>query len=320
MSPISGADTGAEAAPPPLPKGVARNVQAIDGGSAWLEGLPRTLSELRDRWELDLDEPFAGGSCSWAGPVRTAAHEHAVLKVSFPHREAEGEAEALRFWDGAGAVRLLRATEDGFGLLLEACEPGDKLRDAAGEPEDLLTAGLEVLARLWGEEPEADLRLERLGAVTADWARLVRERRPRLRPDADPHLVDTAADLLESLPRTAERTVVLHGDFNPGNILAARRDPWLAIDPKPMLGDPGYDLWPLIMQLDPPLRLIDPRPTLRRRFGLAAEMLGEPAERLAAWSVARAVESAFDRFNVGDYPAGDAELEQAAVLADVAGL
>ncbi|MUL44014.1 phosphotransferase [Streptomonospora sp. PA3] len=309
-----------DAAPEPLPAPVARNVEALNGGREWLESLPDTLAALQDAWDLELESPFKGGSCSWAAPARTASGEHAVLKVSFPHREARGEAEALRFWDGAGTVRLLRSTPDGFGLLLEACEPGGALRDAAGEPEDLLTAGLEVLARLWSREPAPGMDLEPLQEVTDDWSGLVAQRWPRLRPGADAHLVRTAVDLLGSLPRTAKRSVVLHGDINPGNILAARRAPWLAIDPKPMVGDPGYDVWPLIMQVDPPLRLIDPRPALRRRFGLAAEILGEPADRLTAWSMARAVESAFDRFNIGDGPAGDAELAQAAVLADVAGL
>ncbi|MDT0304167.1 aminoglycoside phosphotransferase family protein [Streptomonospora wellingtoniae] len=306
--------------PDPLPENVVRTVGALDGGPAWLESLPETLAGAQDAWKLVLDAPFEGGSCSWAGPARTDSAEHAVLKVSFPHREARGEAEALRFWDGAGAVRLLRASEDGFALLLEECRPGGTLRDSPGEPDELLAAGLHVLAWLWRRPPEPGLDLESLEAVTADWAGLVEKRHPRLRPGADPYLVRTAVGLLRSLPRTAERSVVLHGDINPGNILAAERAPWLAIDPKPMVGDPGYDVWPLIMQIDSPMRLVDPRPALRSRFAAAAEILGEPADRLAAWSAARAVESAFDRYNIGSYPAGDAELAQAQLLADVAGL
>ncbi|MFD0772374.1 aminoglycoside phosphotransferase family protein [Streptomonospora algeriensis] len=308
------------ATPAPPPKSVARNVEALDGGPEWLESLPETLEGFQDGWELELGRPFKGGTCSWVGPARTADGERAVLKVSFPHREARGEAEALRFWGDAGAIRLLRSSADGFGLLLETCEPGAALRDAVGEPEDLLSEGLEVLAQLWSKRPEPGLRLEPLQTVTDDWSGLLAERWPRLRPDADPHLVRTTIDLLVSLPRTAERSVVLHGDINPGNILSARRSPWLAIDPKPMTGDPGYDLWPLIMQLDSPMRLIEPGPTLRRRFGLAADILGEPADRLMAWSTARAVESAFHRYEIGAYEAGDAELAQAAALADAAGL
>ena len=69
------------------------------------------------------------------------------------------------------------------------------------------------------------------------------------RPALDAGLVETGARLLEELPATATRCLVIHGDFNPTNILRAEREPWLAIDAKPMLGDPGYDLAPLVIQV-----------------------------------------------------------------------
>ena len=59
-------------------------------------------------------------------------------------------------------------------------------------------------------------------------------------------------DLLRSLPADAARSVVLHGDFNPGSILSATRAPWLAIDAKPLTGDPALDPWPLLEQIDDP--------------------------------------------------------------------
>ena len=59
------------------------------------------------------------------------------------------------------------------------------------------------------------------------------------------------------LPRSAGRKVVVHGDLNPGNILAASRAPFLAIDPKPMVGDPAYDPWSLVARLDWPYRLAE---------------------------------------------------------------
>ena len=51
-------------------------------------------------------------------------------------------------------------------------------------------------------------------------------------------LRELGAQLLEQLPLdTSAHTVVLHGDFNAGNVLAAEREPWLAVDAKPMVGD-----------------------------------------------------------------------------------
>ncbi|MDA0566643.1 aminoglycoside phosphotransferase family protein [Streptomonospora sp. S1-112] len=299
---------------------MAENVAALPGGPAWLADLPERLGAVAREWDLDLGRPFTGGSCSWAGPVRTAGGESAVLKLSFPHREARGEAAALRLWAGAGAVRLLRVSDDGFALLLERCRPGVPLVRAPGDAEERLAAGARTLAGLWSRGAAAGPGLELLADVLAEWAELTADRHARLRTGTDPGLVRAAVDLMGALPGSATRTVVLHGDFNPGNVLSAERAPWLAIDPKPMVGDPGYDVWPLVTQVDAPMAYPDPVPVLRRRFALCAEILGEPAERLAAWSAARAVESAFDRFNRDDAEGGSADLTQASALARVAGL
>ena len=77
-------------------------LQRLPEGRAWLERLPRLLAECRERWSLDLEEPFEYANASRAVPAGDA-----VLKIQFPDHESEQEAEALRVWDGDGAVRLL---------------------------------------------------------------------------------------------------------------------------------------------------------------------------------------------------------------------
>lgn len=289
--------TGHALIPPSLPCVTAMGEH--ESGRRWLARLPRLIEELREKWGLRLGPPFHGGSCSWVAPAWREDGEdagRAVLKVTWPHREAEGEAPALLLWDGRGAVRVYEHDTERQALLLERCDPGTELARSHGLPADeRLTHAADVLGELWrarvprtaGTGPV----LRDLGEVTAEWADLADERAARDWPEGvDTGLFALGARLLRELPRGAGREVVLHGDFNPGNVLAARRRPWLAIDAKPMTGDPAYDLWPLVEQVDDPFAAPDPRAVLAYRTALVADALGLDVRRVRAWAVARHVE------------------------------
>lgn len=285
----------------------------------WLARLPSIVEEFERRWDVRTAAPFRSGSCAWVAPGETGDGRPVVLKAGWPHREAREEATALRHWHGDGAVLVYEAVPECHVLLLERCEPGTTLADAAIQPEDALVAAADVIVRLWAAPPPANSALELLGDVTAEWSGQVRERFRRYRPSFDPGLVEHGAALLESLPRTASRRVVVHGDFNPGNILAARRRPWLAIDAKPMVGDPAYDPEPLLAQVDPPSDEPNPATVIRHRYQLFADLVDEPLERLLAWGVARNVESALWSVSGGDLAEGTANMKHASQLATVLG-
>jgi len=113
------------------------------------------------------------------------------------------------------------------------------------------------------------------------------ERRPH--PDLDPGLVRVGLDLFRSLPATAAEQRLLVTDLHAGNVLAAEREPWLVIDPKPYVGDPAYDV--LQHMLNCRGRLVtDPFALATRLAGLT----GVDPERLRHWLFARlVVESAW---------------------------
>lgn len=265
--------------------------QKTEEGRRWWAALPLVVADLEREWGFQTGPPFMGGGASWVAPARASDGSDAVLKVNLPHREAQEEATALALWDGAGAVRLYRFDRDRTALLLERCRPGVSLASGELGPEESLAAAAAVLRRLWSAPIPAQSSFEYLGDVAVEWAGRVRERMARHQPGLDAGVVELGAQLLERLPvDTAASTVMLHGDFNPGNVLSAEREPWLAIDAKPMVGDAAYDPMPMIGQVGELYSLHDSDRLLVDRHQLFADLVDLPVSRVLAWAVARLVE------------------------------
>ncbi len=175
-------------------------------------------------------------------------------------------------------------------LLLEACEPGTVLSQVLPPPEqDAVVAGL--LWRLWIEPPVG--HPFRALQSMCDWWADEFEEKYAAAPGGrtlDPGLARAGIELFRSLPGTAERSVLLCTDLHPANVLAARREPWLVIDPNPYLGDPTYD--PLQHMLNFPERLVaDPAGFAQRM----ADLLDLDAPRLRQWLFARCVQESVDQ-------------------------
>ncbi len=297
-----------------------RQLRKEPGGSEWLAALPAVVAELEERWGITTGTPFGGGSAGWVAPVSMKDGRAAVLKVSWPHVEARAEAAALMHWSGRGCVTVFEYQHDRWAILMERCVPGTTLGTGAVNPEDALTNAALVLRRLHSVRAPLTGPIADVGAMTRGWANLVRERNSGLSPGYDPGLVELGAHLLETLPDKSEMPVLLHGDFNPGNILSSDRQGWAAIDPKPMIGDPCYDPAPLLLQVDPPLRLPHPEQVLRDRVDLVARIMEVPADRVLAWIAARSVEWALWYVSRGGIEAGRDEMRTARTAADLAGL
>ena len=301
--------------PPTLP--VVTGLARIESARAWLTELPSLIEQVREAFDLRLSAPLHGGSCSWVAPTELPDGTPAILKIGWPHREMYGEPIALRQWDGRGAVRLLAHDPGRHALLLERCVPGQQLATAAGAAEERLRVGATVLRRLTTAALPPAGDLEPLAVVTAEWADLLDERMARLRPGFDPGLVAEGARLLRELPASADREVLLHGDFNPGNILATAGRGWLAIDPKPMVGDPAYDPWPLLEQVDDPFAHPDPQRVLPDRVALLADELSLDSRRIVWWALARMVEWSLWAVAHGDVAGGAGGMRNARTLADL---
>jgi streptomycin 6-kinase len=259
----------------------------------WLDALPGVVETIATSWELELGEPYLpGGQCAWVAPARNAVGEELVLKVGWRHREAEHEADALRFWKGNGAVRCFRteALDDTTALLLERCTPGHRLNSSLPEPQqDVIIAGL--LRRLWSQQPQGAQPFGLLQDMCAQWSEWFELDYASDSRGVDPGLAREGIGALRELPVTARSAVLLCTDLHAGNVLAAEREPWLVIDPKPFIGDPAFD--PVQHMLNCDQRLTSDPVGLARRM---ADLLELDRERVTRWLFARCVqESLHDR-------------------------
>jgi len=247
--------------------------------AAWLERLPDTLRDLEQRWSLTFETPFDCDDVSgaWVAPAVLATGASAVVKVAIPHMEGEHEIDGLRCWNGNGTVRLLEASDELGAMLLERCEPGTALRTLPEPTQDLVIAPL--LRRLW-RAPLGPHRFRPLAAMTAQWSD---ETLAQVRDWPDAGIVREGLRLFHELPRPAATDVLLATDLHAGNVLSARREPWLMIDPKPFVGDRAYDATQHLLNCHARLRS-DPGGTIRR----FADLLGVDHVRVGLWIFARA--------------------------------
>jgi streptomycin 6-kinase len=268
-----------------LPRNLVHAAEA-EGRQGWLAtALPAALGQVHQMWSLRAGEPFQpGGQTAWVAPARDASGARLVLKIAWPHPDAAHEADGLRAWAGNGAVRLRAAHDfgDATALLIERCLPGTPLSGRPEPEQDLVVAAL--LRRLW-IEPDREYPFQSLQLMCRQWADSFEQRAAAGQLPLDPGLARAGIALFRELPATATSQVLLCTDLHAGNVLAAAREPWLAIDPKPYVGDPAYDPLQHMLNCDERLRS-DPHGLARRMAGL----LGLDPGRVLLWLFARCVQ------------------------------
>lgn len=256
-------------------------------GAAWLGELPHLLATFARGWELEILPPFSGLSFNYVAPAVRADGSPAVFKVGVPEEEARTGIAFLRLCNGDGAVRLLEADAEHCALLMERAVPGIPLTRLDDDDEATGIAA-ELMRALWRPVPAPHGFITVARRLRA-FARVRELHGGGAGPLPEGMLARAeglAVDLLASAP--CER--VLHGDLHHDNIVAARRAPWLAIDAKGVVGDPGYETGAL---MNNPYGRMEtwtmPARQFVRRAAILAERLGYPRERILAWSYTQAV-------------------------------
>jgi streptomycin 6-kinase len=237
--------------------------------ATWRAGVSELVTDCCKQWGLRPGAAYAPGAPSHVLRVELPDGAPAVLKVFWPHREAEQEADALERWDGDAAVRLLARDDERCALLLERCEPGTFL----SRSPDALEVLVGLLPRLWrsgaGFRPVAE---EAEWWVEHDLAEL-----------PDRRIRDAALHYLRELVPTQGERVLVHQDLHGENVLAAEREPWLVIDPKPLAAERELSVAPIVRS---PELGHSKREALYRLDRLCSE-LSLDRDRALGWTVAQ---------------------------------
>ncbi|WP_436801384.1 aminoglycoside phosphotransferase family protein [Streptomyces griseorubiginosus] len=265
-----------------IPAELAATQELYNGnrGRQFITALPSLIDEFLQRWNLRPDGPPMHGVTALVLPV-LKDDTPAALKLQLLDDESAGEPLALRLWNGDGAVRLLDHDPVTHTMLLERL---DSTRMLATLPDtrDAVLVIAHLLAHLTATPAPTGLR--HLGDITQtmlDRTPAALKRIPD--PDTRRTVADCAAALREVADEPGDR--LLHWDLHDENILASHRAPWLAIDPKPLAGDPGFELWPALDNR------YDPDETLWR-FDAMTDVLGLDRARARAWTLGRLLQNA----------------------------
>ncbi|MFI6124709.1 aminoglycoside phosphotransferase family protein [Streptomyces sp. NPDC051064] len=258
-------------------------------GRAFAAALPALAGRFLDGWGLRLDGASMCGMCALVLPVvREADGRGAALKLQMVDAETVGEPVALRVWGaaGAGAVGLLEYDAATGTMLLERL---DERRPLTEVPDARLAVRVlaESLARLVRVPAPPGMR--RLGNLAA----LMLAETPGaagVLEDAGERrlLLDCAAAVREVAGEPGDR--LLHWDLHYANILAGRAEEgrageWVALDPKPLAGDPAFDLFPALDQRWDASEVL-------WRFDLLCGVLELDRERARAWTLGRVLQNA----------------------------
>jgi streptomycin 6-kinase len=299
-----------------IPDNFKREMIALyeDEGRIWLDRLPAILAACEERWAITIGSPFANLSFHYVAPAVRADGTRVVVKACSPTGEFLQESNALRLFDGHGMAQLLAYDAADEVMLLEGLQPGTVLTTMEDD-EQAISIAASVMRQLWRPVPA-----QHPFKSVFDWGKGFTRLRQHFGGGNGPFpkaLLEEAETLYAELSASMATPVLLHGDLHQDNILAAERQPWLAIDPKGLIGEPAFETGSLLRNPLPQiLQVPQPRRLLARRINQLADELDMDRVRIRDWGLAQSVLAAW--WSIEDFGnVSEKELACASLLAEL---
>ena len=279
-----------------LPSDLVTHITAMCGkeGEEWFESLPAVIKHLENVWSVSVKKPFPGIEFNFVAPAVRRGGDLAVVKISPPIESIEifGEAKWLATRAGRGSIELIDKDVESRAILIEHALPGKSLTECfIGREHEAIRPAIDVLRSVMGPAP-ADLT----DTISLDdWFDGMTRYGATLFPA---NYASKALKIYEKLSGQTGRTYYLHGDFHPGNIVTATRSPFLAIDPKGIIGHLGYEIAVFLNNFH---WWQDSAPDIRERLDRAVTRFSDAFEispfELRQWAYAQMVLGAWWTFD-----------------------
>jgi streptomycin 6-kinase len=252
-------------------------------GELWLKKLPLLILECEELYEFKVTQQYQHQSFNFTGQAVSTDGAEAVVKLCVPSDEVTQEIDALEFMRGEGVVKLIKADKQNGFLLLEKLNPGNMLSDEPDDKKATIIAA-QIMKRIW-----KPITKNNSYKTTQQW--FSRLNKPVEVPATFPTtLIDRARKIADELHQDMGEPVLLHGDLHHFNILSADRQPWLAIDPKGVVGEREYEAGAFLRNPIPSIASSMPtKKLLTERVEIFAQELGFDKQRIQAWGFAQAV-------------------------------
>ncbi len=285
--------------PPGLVTKIATWPRADDVTPDWLATLPDAIEALSDRWQIALEPLVHESMITLVLPGRSEKLGPVIVKASPLGDEFRSEATALALAAAPNVARLYDVDFDHGVMVMERIVPGTQLRQVPLPDDDATRLAAAQVMTMWRpvDDPDGLHPLRRWMRDLFNWTP-----RPGLIPtDLIRHAQDSGTSLLETSPEPR----LLHGDFQHHNLLQRANGDWAIIDPKGLLGDPGFDIAAWMYNPPDVTARADYRALSARRIAIWSDVTGLDRDRLTAWAFTGAVLSAC--WSASDLGVADAE-------------
>jgi streptomycin 6-kinase len=252
-------------------------------GKQWIAVLPNLIKKTESRFKIKIGAHLPRLSYHYVALAKHANGEAIIVKFGSPTRDWQEEIHTLEFMQGAGVVKIIASEPENRVALLEKLCPGEMLSNLDDDRAATQIAAT-LMQKIW--RPITPMHSF---PTTSQW--FARLEQPIDLPQNFPYgFIDKAKHIAADLHQEKRPLVLLHGDLHHFNILSAKREPWLAIDPKGVVGEREYEIGAFLRNPIPDIvTTMNTKKILANRVDYFAELLNFDKSRISAWGFAQAV-------------------------------